>query len=149
MAGAGLAASGAFTRGIAEDISAITQPDQQPAAPKARKTMKGVPFERTPNVRVGIVGTGLRGRSVLNELLGVDGVTIVAICDTVPDKLARATKMITDKGQSAPATYTGSDQAFEQLVARADLDIVYTATPWEFHVPVMLDRKSTRLNSSH
>ena len=37
-----------------------------------------------------------------------DGVTIVAICDTVPDKLARATKMITDKGQSAPATYTGN-----------------------------------------
>ena len=138
LAGAGLAASGAFTRGIAEDISAIAHPDQQPAAPKSRKTMKGVPFERTANVRVGIVGTGLRGRSVLNELLGVDGVTIVAICDTVPDKLARATKMITDKGQAAPATYTGSDHAYEQLVARTDLDIVYTATPWEYHVPVML-----------
>ena len=75
---------------------------------------------------------------MLNELLGVDGVTIVAICDTVPDKLARATKMITDKGQAAPATYTGSDHAYEQLVARTDLDIVYTATPWEYHVPVML-----------
>ena len=82
LAGAGLAASGAFTRGIAEDISAIAHPDQQPAAPKARKTMKGVPFERMANVRVGIVGTGLRGRSVLNELLGIDGVTIVAIRDT-------------------------------------------------------------------
>ncbi len=138
LAGAGLAASGAFTRGIAEDISAIAHPDQQPAAPKARKTMKGVPFERMANVRVGIVGTGLRGRSVLNELLGIDGVTIVAICDTVPDKLARATKMITDKGHAAPATYTGGDHAFEQLVARTDVDIVYTATPWEYHVPVML-----------
>ena len=73
LAGAGLAASGAFTRGIAEDISAIDHPDQQPTAPKARKTMKGVPFERTANVRVGIVGTGLRGRSVLNELLGDAG----------------------------------------------------------------------------
>ncbi len=116
LAGAGVAASGAFTRGIAEDISAIRHPDQQPVAPKARKTMKGVPFERTANVRVGIVGTGLRGRSVLNELLGVDGVTIVAICDTVADKMARATKMITDKGQPAPATYTGSDHAYEQFV---------------------------------
>src|SRR5437867_2431992 len=27
---------------------------------------------------------------------------------------------------------------FEKLVARDDVDFVYTATPWEWHVPVML-----------
>jgi predicted dehydrogenase len=137
VAGAGLAASGAFLPAIAEDISALAHPDLAPPAPGARATMKGVPFERRDIVRFGIVGTGLRGRSVLNELLGVDGVKVVAIADVVPDKMARASKMITDKGQPAPATYAG-DHGFEQLVARDDIDFVYTATPWEWHVPVML-----------
>jgi predicted dehydrogenase len=138
VAGVGMAATGPFTSAIAENVDAATNPGGEPPAPKGRKSMRAVPFEAHDVVRVGIVGTGLRGRSVLNELLGVDGVKIVALCDVVPDKLQKATKAITDKGGDAPATYTGSDHAFENLVARDDLDIVYTATPWEFHVPVML-----------
>lgn len=39
--------------------------------------MKGVPFERHPKVRFGIVGTGLRGRSVMNELLSVQGLKLL------------------------------------------------------------------------
>jgi len=34
--------------------------------------------------------------------------------------------------------YTNGDHGFEKLVARDDIDFVYTATPWEWHVPVML-----------
>jgi len=138
LAGAGLAASGHFTSAIAENITAAKHPDLEPTPPARRKTMRAVPFARHAVVRVGIVGTGLRGRSVLNELLGVDGVKIVALCDTVAEKTTRASKMCTDKGQPAPAVYTEGENAFEKLVARNDIDIVYTATPWEFHVPVML-----------
>jgi predicted dehydrogenase len=45
---------------------------------------------------------------------------------------------VTDKGHPDPVLYTSSDHAFEQLVARDDLDLVYTATPWEWHTPVAL-----------
>jgi predicted dehydrogenase len=138
ITGAGLAASGLFTSAIAENVTAASHPDAEPPAPKGRKSMRAVPFERHDVVRVGMVGTGLRGRSVLNELLGIDGVKIVAVCDVVPDKAQKAVKMITDKGKDAPAVYTSGDHGFEQLVARDDIDIVYTATPWEWHVPVML-----------
>jgi predicted dehydrogenase len=138
LAGAGLAASGHFSSAIAENITAATHPDLEPAAAPGRKTMRAVPFARHENVRVGMVGTGLRGRSVLTELLGVEGASVVAVCDVVADKAQRAVKMITDKGQPAPAVYTDGEHAFEKLVARDDIDIVYTATPWEFHVPVML-----------
>ena len=122
---------------IAENIDAITHPDAAPSAPLARETMRGVPFERHDTVRIGIVGTGLRGRSVLGELLAIDGVKITAIADVVPDKMNRATKMVTDKGQPAPVALAG-ERGFEKLVARDDVDFVYTATPWEWHVPVML-----------
>jgi predicted dehydrogenase len=135
---ASLTVGGAFSPAIAENISAAKHPDLAPSAPANRTTMKGVPFERHETVRIAIVGTGLRGRSVLSELLAIENVKVVALADVVPDKVARATKMITDAGHPAPTSYTSGDHAFEQLVKRDDIDFVYTATPWEWHVPVML-----------
>ncbi len=139
LTGAALAAGGAFTPAIAETGTAAANPDLAPPAPARRETMKGVRFNRHEQVRFGIVGTGLRGRGeVLGDLLAIEGVKIVAVCDVVPEKAARAVKMCTDRGQPAPAVYTDGDHAFEKLVARDDIDFVYTATPWEWHVPVML-----------
>lgn len=103
------------------------------------ETMMGVPFERMERPRIAIVGTGLRGRSVLHELLGVGGVRIAALCDTVPDKVSRALDQCRKAGHDYEIpTFSGSERAFEALVRRDDIDLVYTATPWEFHVPVCL-----------
>jgi predicted dehydrogenase len=109
-----------------------------PPRPVGASSMLGVPFTRHRTVRIAIVGTGLRGRSVLREFLAVDGVEITALCDNVPEKAERAAKMVTDAGRPRPALYTDGDTAFEQLVLRDDIDIVYTATPWDWHVPVCL-----------
>jgi predicted dehydrogenase len=138
LGGATLAGSGLFTSAIAENIDASSHPDVAPPAPARRVTMRGVPFDRHETVRVGIVGTGLRGSSVLGELLAIQGVRITALADVVPDKANRAAKLITDAGHPAPAVFTQGDHAFEALVSRDDVDFVYTATPWEWHVPVML-----------
>jgi predicted dehydrogenase len=108
----------------------------EPAANAA--TMRGVPFERHETVRLAIVGTGLRGRSILSEVLAIDGVRVTAIADIAPEKAARAVKMITDAGAPEPAVYTTGERGFEQLVQRDDVDFVYTATPWHWHTPVML-----------
>ncbi|MEO5826250.1 MAG: Gfo/Idh/MocA family oxidoreductase [Gemmatimonadales bacterium] len=104
----------------------------------AADSMMGVPFARHETVRVAIVGTGLRGSSVLGELLAIDGVMITALCDIVPEKAERAAARVRAAGKGDPALFTSSDRAFEQLVERNDIDIVYTATPWEWHVPVCL-----------
>ena len=95
-AGAAIAAGGVFHPAIAENVDAIAHPDLAPPAPARRQTMRGVPFERHDVVRVGMVGTGLRGRSVLGEFLSLENVKVVAISDVVADKMAKATKMITD-----------------------------------------------------
>jgi hypothetical protein len=105
--------------------------------PPLADTMIGVPFDRHEVVRVAIVGTGLRGRGVLNELLGVNNVRITALCDIVPEKVSMAVDQIRRAGHDYPvARFTSGDRAFEELVRRDDIDIVYTATPWEWHVPV-------------
>ena len=88
LATAGIATAGPFSSAIAENITAGSHPDLAPPAPPNRNDARGS-VRRARRVRVGIVGTGLRGRSVLNEFLGIEGVGIVALCDVVPTRRAR------------------------------------------------------------
>ena len=60
------------------------------------------------------------------------------LCDVVADKAQRAARLVTEAGQPAPALYTNGERDFERLVQRDDIDVVYTATPWDWHVPVCL-----------
>jgi hypothetical protein len=99
--------------------------------------MIGVPFASRDVVRIGLIGVGGRGRSLLRDLLAIDGVRVTALCDLVPAHAARGAEMVKEAGQpTAPAVFDGSDRVWERLVARDDLDIVYIATPWNWHVPM-------------
>jgi hypothetical protein len=83
--------------------------------------------------RVGIIGTGGRGTSLLKNLLAAD-VKVLALCDAVREKAEQAQSLVVKAGQSSPEVYTNGDHAFESLVARDDLDLVIIATPWNWHV---------------
>jgi hypothetical protein len=111
---------------------------QAPAAPPPGPggTMMGVPFERHQTVRFGLIGCGGRGTSLLHDLLGVEGVEVKAVCDVVPEKVARAQAAVTKAGQKTPDGYARGDHHFEELCRRGDLDLVYVATPWSWHVPM-------------
>lgn len=123
--------------GLAFGASAGHAEGPELPAPHAAASMIGVPFDRHEVVRIGIVGTGLRGRSVLHEWLGVENVRVTALCDIVPDKAAQALEMVRKAGHDHPvATIVQGERGFEELVRRDDVDLVYTATPWEWHVPV-------------
>jgi predicted dehydrogenase len=104
----------------------------------AGATMMGVPFEVRERVRLGIIGVGGRGTSLLGDLLAVQNVEVNAICDLVPEKVAHAQKMVTDAGQPEPKGFTKGETDFKNLT-QLDLDIVYIATPWNWHVPMALD----------
>ncbi|PYQ42491.1 MAG: glycosyl hydrolase, partial [Acidobacteria bacterium] len=101
-------------------------------------TMIGVPFQARDQVRLGIIGVGGRGTSLLKDLLAVDKVQIKAICDLVPEKVALAQKAVTDAGQPEPTGFSKGDTDFKNL-NQLDLDMVYIATPWNWHAPMALD----------
>ncbi|HEX4750285.1 MAG TPA: Gfo/Idh/MocA family oxidoreductase [Bryobacteraceae bacterium] len=98
-------------------------------------SMIGVPFQPREKVRMGLIGAGLRGNSMLKTFLATGGVEFTAICDIVRDHALEAQKTV--QAASAPETtlYTDGDHGFEDLVKRDDVDVVYIATPWEWHVP--------------
>ena len=124
----------------------ILSENLQAATPKtASATMIGVPFEVHERVRLGIIGVGGRGTSLLRDLLAVEGVEVKAICDLVPEKVEHAQKAVTDAGQPKPAGFSKGDHDFKNL-NQLDLDIVYIATPWNWHVPMAVD---TMKNGKH
>jgi hypothetical protein len=115
-------------------------------APKSdNATMIGVPFEAHERVRLGIIGVGGRGSSLLEDLLAVEKVEVKAICDLVPEKVAKAQKAVTAAGQPEPTGFSKGERDFENLT-RLDLDIVYVATPWNWHVPMAV---SAMKNGKH
>src|SRR3954454_11015262 len=116
------------------------------ATPKsANSTMIGVPFEARERVRLGIIGVGGRGTSLLQDLLAIEKVEVKAICDLVPEKVARAQKTVTNADQPEPAGFSKGEWDFKNLT-QLELDIVYIATPWNWHVPMAL---SVMKNGKH
>ncbi|MDP7294746.1 MAG: Gfo/Idh/MocA family oxidoreductase [Vicinamibacterales bacterium] len=89
-------------------------------------------------VRIGFVGVGLQGSSHCRNLLRIEGARIVALCDVVEDKVARMQASVEDAGHPRPRAYVRGDRDFERMCQEEDLDLVYTATPWRWHVPVCL-----------
>src|SRR4051812_41922268 len=90
-------------------------------------TMAGEPFSPT-NPRIGLIGAGGRGTSLLQNLLAAD-VRVPAICDIVREKAERAKASVEKAGQAAPAVYVENEHAFEKLLERDDLEAVIIATP--------------------
>ena len=89
-------------------------------------------------VRVGFVGVGVKGSEHLANLLSLPGVELRAVCDLQEAACTKALQMAEKAGQRKPTAYSRGDHDFERMCAAEELDLVYTATPWEWHVPVCL-----------
>ncbi|MGW2015161.1 Gfo/Idh/MocA family protein [Streptomyces sp. NPDC001927] len=149
-AGIGLGALGTGSAEAAapETATAAAQPAGQTAGTPRRRgaTMANVPFTKRSTVRVGIVGLGNRGDSVIDLFLVLPGVRVVAVCDPVRDKTERAAAKVVAAGQPSPAVYTNGEDDYENLCKRTDIDFVYVATPWELHFEMA---KAALLNGKH
>jgi len=117
-------------------LSRAAEQTPQPAG-AAAETVAGMKFEPREKVRLGLVGTGGRGSSLLENFMAAENVEVVALCDIVREKCVRGQAAVARRGQAGPvAIYAGSDHAFEDLAKRDDIDLVIVATSWDFHVPV-------------
>ncbi len=87
-------------------------------------------------VRIGFVGVGLQGSSHCRNLLRIEGVRLAAICDIVEDKVTRVQDWVEAAGQPRPRGYFRGEFDFERMCQEEELDLVFTATPWRWHVPV-------------
>jgi len=140
------ALTGAFM-GIPGLISAKSSPDideildrisQTPTS--TGKSIIGLKVPPIKQVRVGIIGLGNRGSgmTMLVDALCPDKAKIVAICDIQERYADKAFEALKKRGQN-PAVYKGKEEAWKELVARDDLDLVIIFTHWEAHIPMAVE----------
>ncbi len=99
-------------------------------------------------VRLGIVGVGNQGSGHFKYFLRIPGVEIVAVCDIVEDKVKRMQDWAIEAGKPKPKGYFNGKNDFKRMCAEEDLDLVFTATPWEWHAPILLEAMKTGSNAA-
>jgi hypothetical protein len=119
-----------------ENLKAIRKSAER--TPAMNFNMSGYAAPKLDKVRVGFVGIGDRGSGAVKRMTFIDGVEITAICDIRQSSLDGAQKILSEAGLPKAKEFTGSDTAFKDLCNSGLVDLVYTATPWEWHVPVGL-----------
>lgn len=125
----GLGAAGATLAINSQGRAAARQPTTQPYGADFR-------VEPLETVRIAFVGVGLQGGSHVKNFLGIEGVDIRAICDIDAPRAEEVAGWVEADGRARPTLYTRGDTDWERLVERDDIDLVFNATPWHWHVPV-------------
>ncbi len=83
-------------------------------------------------ITCGVIGTGGRGRYLMENALKVPGVKVVALCDINQEALDKALALA---GDSKPKTYT----YYQKLLEQPDLEAVFVATPPFLHKAMIID----------
>ncbi len=91
------------------------------------------------SLRIGVIGTGLRGQELLRLSLQREDTQVVAICDIEPLMLSDALQLFEKAQKPHPVIYTGSPVIYREMLAKEELDAVIIATPWEWHYPMAMD----------
>ncbi len=134
----GLAGLGLFGTGMS-NFSSAEEMERLPELIKRKRiqhfNMSGFAAPKLDKVRVGFIGLGMRGPGAVSRMSKIEGVEIVALCDLVPEKVDKVTKSL-EKTKHKPAKYSGNAYAWKKMVDRDDIDLIYIATPWDWHVPM-------------
>ncbi len=94
-------------------------------------------------VRVGYVGIGNQGGGHLRNLLRIEGVEIKAVCDIREERILWAQEQCEKAEKPKPTGYFKGPEDFKRMCDTEDLDLVYNATPWEWHVPISVKAMET------
>jgi hypothetical protein len=86
-------------------------------------------------VKLGFIGLGGRGRSLLQTMLMLDDVEIAGISDLHDDRLQMGKRCLEEAGRSGVDTY----KDYRQLLAREDIEGILVTTSWVDHVKVAIE----------
>ncbi|NKI39850.1 Gfo/Idh/MocA family protein [Streptomyces physcomitrii] len=128
----GALATGALAAGMGS-ARAGTSEAAAPGRRPGQKSMINVPYEARDTVRVGIIGLGNRGGPMTTGWSVIPGCTVAAVCDIRPDRAKKSADALEKAGKPRPLEFGGSRDSYKELLKREDIDLVYIATPWEFH----------------
>lgn len=97
-------------------------------------------------LKLGIIGTGQRGQVLLREVLRRADIDLAAICDIDQFVIDRTLEQVKAAGgRKAPQVYTGSNEAWQDMLGKSGLDGVIIATPWKWHAPMAIGAMKAKI----
>ncbi len=93
---------------------------------------KGIVAGESEPLRVGVIGLGTRGTSLLRTLLELPAAKVAALCDTEPKHRLRAQGIV----EKARGDRPDALENVERLLERSDIDAVAIALPCDRHADV-------------
>jgi len=87
-------------------------------------------------ITIGWIGVGTRGYYLMERLYkgSPDMASVVAVCDTFTDNMARAKDRVQTMGGNTPKTY----ENYLDLLADPSVDAVFISTPEHLHYPMFM-----------
>jgi predicted dehydrogenase len=135
--------SGATGLGVALGSMILEGKEDGLAQPKGLAPAGLFAAKPLETVRVGFVGIGQQGRGHFSNLLRIEGVQIKAVCDLLEDRVKKAQDQVEKTGRPRPTGYFNGPEDFKRMCDKEELDLIYTATPWEWHVPICVKAMET------
>lgn len=90
-------------------------------------------------VRIGVIGTGLRGITLLNLAVAA-GVEVPALCDIDPTALNQAIDLVANaRSGRKPAAYSDGPKDYQRLIERDDIDAIIVAAPIQWHAAMSIE----------
>lgn len=108
---------------------------------KAKGTAFGLKAPKIDNVRVGIIGAGNRGQTLIQMfdwLVKNNNASIIAIADLRKEKTDKLNEHLQKTHNTSAKAYYGNQNEWKKLADRDDIDILIIATPWEMHTEMCL-----------
>ncbi len=106
------------------------------AASIAAITTRAHADEKTKPRRVGLIGCGWYGKCDLLQLMNIEPVEVVSLCDVDSNMLTEAQSLFASRQASKNTPRIYSD--YTKMLAEKDLDIVLIATPDHWHALPMI-----------
>lgn len=128
--------SAALTAGLLDNSRrAVAQEVQSSKSPETAKTSS----EPIKTVRLGVIGTGGRGRGLLGVLAAMPGVEFPALCDINPANLELGMKIVEESRKMRPEGYSKGPFDYRRMLERPDLDAILITTPAPLHAAMAVD----------
>lgn len=94
--------------------------------------------EPIENVRIAVIGLGMRGSDAVRRLSYLEGATITVLCDVVPANVEQSQKLLAEMRKPEAAGFTGPED-WKAICQREDVDLVYVCTHWDLHTPIAVE----------
>lgn len=111
---------------------------ETPELPAGQQDVIGLTCAPIDTVRIGFVGLGARGTEAIRRFTYQQHIQVKALCDLNQWRVDSCNRMLQRAGMDKADVYYGDENAWKKLCDRPDIDLIYIATDWVHHTPIML-----------